>query len=106
MNDRLLSFLGLCKRAGYLISGTDTVIRSMKEKKALLVLTASDFSENSRKNVEKAAAEYQAPLRRLTCSKDELSFALGKHCGVISVTDKGFADKILTMMSEDLRENG
>lgn len=98
MNDRLLSFLGLCKRAGYLISGADTVIRTMKEGKALLALTADDFSDNSRKNVEKAAETYNVPLRELHRSKDELSFALGKHCGVVCVTDKGFADKILTMI--------
>lgn len=98
MNDRLLSFLGLCKRAGYLISGADTVVRTMKEGKALLVLTADDFSDNSRKNVEKAADEYGVTLRDLHRSKDELSFALGKHCGVVCVTDKGFADKILTMI--------
>ncbi len=98
MNDRLLSFLGLCKRAGYLISGADTVVRAVREKKALLVMTASDFSDNSLKNVEKAAVQTQIPLRTLACSKEELSFALGKHCGVICVTDKGFADKILTMI--------
>ena len=98
MNDRLLSFLGLCKRAGYLISGADTVVKTMREHKALLVLTANDFSDNSRKNVEKAAAEYKVPLKTIDHSKEELSFALGKHCGVICVTDKGFADKILTMI--------
>lgn len=98
MNDRLLSFLGLCKRAGYLISGADTVVKAMRDKKALLVLTANDFSDNSRKNVEKAAAQYRVPLRTLACPKDELSFALGKHCGVICITDQGFADKILDMI--------
>ena len=98
MNDRLLSFLGLCKRAGYLISGADTVIRTMKDGKARLTLTASDFSDNSLKNVEKAAAETHTPIRRLDRSKEELSFALGKHCGVVCVTDRGFADKILTMI--------
>lgn len=101
MNDRLLSFLGLCKRAGYLISGADTVIKSMREHKALLALTANDFSDNSLKNVRKTAEEYKVPLKTLGYTKDELSFALGKHCGVISVTDKGFADKILVMLSEE-----
>ncbi len=98
MNDRLLSFLGLCKRAGCLISGADTVVRAMNDGKALLVLTASDFSDNSLKNVEKAAAENHVTLKPLNRTKDELSFALGKHCGVVCVTDKGFADKILTMI--------
>jgi ribosomal protein L7Ae-like RNA K-turn-binding protein len=98
MNDRLLSFLGLCKRAGQLISGADTVVRTMKDNKALLVLAANDFSDNSLKNVEKASVQYQIPLRTLPRSKEELSFALGKHCGVVCITDKGFADKILTMI--------
>jgi len=99
MNDRLLSFLGLCKRAGYLISGTDTVIKAVREKKALLILATDDFSDNSRKKIEKAAAEYGVTLKTLDCPKEELSFALGKHCGVICITDKGFADKILSMIS-------
>ena len=101
MNDRLLSFLGLCKRAGYLISGADTVVRSMKDHKALLVLTADDFADNSRKSVAKAAEEYGVPMKPLRRSKEELSFALGKHCGVVSVTDRGFADKILVLLSEE-----
>ena len=75
MNDRLLSFLGLCKRAGYLISGADTVVRTVKDKKALLVLTANDFSDNSLKNVEKAAVQYGVPIRTLKHNKDALSFA-------------------------------
>lgn len=100
MNDRLLSFLGLCKRAGYLISGADTVAKSMRDHKALLVLSANDFSENSLKAVRKAADESKVTLKTIDYSKDELSFALGKHCGVIGVTDKGFADKILLMLRE------
>ena len=98
MNEKLLSFLGLCRRAGYLIFGADTVIKAMKEHKALLVLTANDFSDNSKKHVEKAAVRYGVPIRTLGCDKETLSFALGKHCGVICITDKGFADKILTMI--------
>ena len=43
-NDRLLSFLGLCKRAGYLISGAETVTKAINDDKALLALYASDAS--------------------------------------------------------------
>ena len=99
MNDRLLSFLGLCKRAGYLIAGADTVVRAIRDEKALLVLIAADMSPNSTKNVQFAAGQKRVPLRTLDCSKEELSFALGKHCGVICVTDRGFADKILEMVN-------
>ena len=50
-NDRLLNFLGLCKRAGYLISGAETVTKAVREGKAKLVLYAADFSGNSLKGV-------------------------------------------------------
>ena len=99
-NDRLLSFLGLCKRAGYLISGADTVTRAVNEGKALLVLYASDVSENSLKGVLKAAQDKNVPARMLPRTKEELSFALGKHCGIICTTDKGFAQKILFMTDD------
>lgn len=97
-NDRLLSFLGICKRAGRLVSGADTVTKTVNEGKATLVLCASDVSENSAKQVLRAAREHGVPVKKLPYPKEELSFALGKLCGIICTTDKGFADKILTMI--------
>ena len=100
-NDRLLGFLGLCKRAGCLISGAETVTRAITERKAVLVLYASDTSENSLKGVLKAAESARIPAYRLSRAKEELSFALGKHCAVICTTDAGFAKKITELMKEE-----
>ena len=100
-NDKLLNFLGLCKRAGYLISGADTVTRAVNEGKALLVLYALDVSDNSIKGVLRAAQDKNVPARQLPRNKEELSFALGKHCGIICTTDQGFAKKILTLLESD-----
>ena len=99
-NDRLLSFLGLCKRAGYLISGAETVTKAINDDKALLMLYASDASANSLKNVLKTAKVNDVPALMLDRSKEELSFALGKHCGIVGITDRGFADKIQSMIDE------
>ena len=96
-NDRLLSFLGLCKRAGKLISGADTVTKAITESKALLVLYAEDVSEGSIKRVLREAREHDIPARRIERTKDELSFALGKYCAIIGVTDPGFANKLLEL---------
>ena len=93
-NDRLLNFLGICKRAGALLSGAETVTKAVNENKALLVLYASDTSQNSLKDVLKAAGEHGVPAYELPRTKEELSFALGKHCGIVCTTDKGFAQKI------------
>ncbi len=96
-NDRLLSFLGLCKRAGKLISGAETVTKAITEKKALLVLYASDVSQNSIKGVLKAAESFDVPARELDRTKEELSFALGKHCAIVGITDPGFSKKLLDL---------
>ena len=98
-NDRLLSFLGLCKRAGCLLSGAETVTKAAREGKAKLVLYASDVSGNSLKGVVRAAEECGVAVRELPRSKEELSFALGKHCGIVCTTDSGFADKILDLIN-------
>ena len=100
-NDRILQFLGLCKRAGRLVSGADTVGKTVREGRARLVLYAADVSDNSLKKVIAAAEEHEIPVHRLTCGKDELGFALGKHCGIICVTDSGFAEKILRMLCDN-----
>ena len=97
-NDRLLNFLGICKRAGALLWGAETVEKAVREGKAKLVLYASDVSGNSLKGVCRAAEEQGVPARMLPRSKEELSFALGRHCGIVCTTDEGFAKKMLEMI--------
>ena len=47
MNDRVLSFLGLCRRAKKLVIGAEICEQSIREGKSLLILHASDASQNS-----------------------------------------------------------
>ncbi|MBQ2687846.1 MAG: ribosomal L7Ae/L30e/S12e/Gadd45 family protein [Clostridia bacterium] len=91
MNDRLLNFLGLCRRAGKMKIGCDTVIESVELGNSRLVLLARDISENTKKKILSAVKDGEYEI--LTYSKDELSFALGKTCAVLSLEDDGFAKK-------------
>ncbi len=100
-HNRLLGFLGLCKRAGRLVSGAETVTKAVTEQKARLVLYASDVSENSLKAVLRAAGDQNVPALRLSYTKEELSFSLGKYCAIICTTDEGFAKKLLELMKEE-----
>lgn len=100
MNDRILSLLGICKRAGKLITGADTTIDSIRKNKAKLVIFANDFSKSSKKSVQTAADECNVKTLTMSRSKEEIGFALGKICGVMTTEDKGFADKL-----EQLIEN-
>ncbi|MBR3988482.1 MAG: ribosomal L7Ae/L30e/S12e/Gadd45 family protein [Clostridia bacterium] len=97
MNDKFLNFLGLCRRAGKMKIGCDTVIESVELKNAKLVLMASDISENTKKKVISALNGINCEI--LNYNKDELSFALGKTCAVLSVEDEGFAKKLSELIS-------
>ena len=106
MNDRILSLLGLCRRAGKLVIGADPTIESIIKGKSKIVIFASDFSKNSIKPVLTAAHSGNIKAFCINRSKDELSFALGKLCGVLSVEDKGFADKLSQLIENENEQGG
>jgi len=97
VNDKFLNFLGLCRRAGKMKIGCDTVIESVEEDNSRLVLLAKDISDNTKKKV--ISAINGTPYEILDYTKDELSFALGKTCAVLSVEDEGFARKLSELIS-------
>lgn len=106
MNDRILSLLGLCRRAGKLVIGADPTIESINKGKSEIVIFANDFSKNSIKPVLTAAHSGNIKAFSINRSKDELSFALGKLCGVLSVEDKGFADKLSQLIENENEQGG
>ncbi|MBQ7809955.1 MAG: ribosomal L7Ae/L30e/S12e/Gadd45 family protein [Clostridia bacterium] len=97
MNDKLLNFLGLCRRAGKMKIGCDTVVESVELGNSKLVLMASDISENTKRKVISALNGVECNI--LDYTKDELSFSLGKTCAVLSVEDEGFAKKLSELIS-------
>lgn len=101
MNDKLLSFLGLCRRARKLTIGAEACEKSLREGKSRLIIYANDFSRSSLKAVLNAAERAQTEALEVNRSKEELSLALGKLCGVMSVEDKGFAEKLRTMIKDE-----
>ena len=101
MNDRVLQTLGLCRRAGRLTIGADPCVESLNSGKSRLILYASDFSENSVKPVLAAAASAGVRTIGLKNTKQELSLALGKLCGVVSVEDNGFAEGLIKKIGSD-----
>ena len=103
MNDRILSLLGLCRRAGKLVIGADPCIDSMTKGRARLIIYANDFSQNSLKPVLLQAHRLHVRILEINRAKDELSFSVGRLCGVLSVEDKGFADKLALLIEDEQR---
>ncbi|PEQ24594.1 hypothetical protein CH238_08525 [[Clostridium] leptum DSM 753] len=97
MNDRLLSLLGLARRAGRLSLGNDPVLSSMEEGKVKLVLVCPDLSQRTLKGIESRAEAFGVPLVTIEQTMDQVSMSLGKRCGVLALNDEGFARKALTL---------
>lgn len=92
--DNILNNLGLCNRAGKIISGTDEIIDEMRLNKVYLIFLASDASDNTKKKINDKAKYYGVDIID-TYSSIELSNAIGKtNRMVIGIIDKGFV-KIL-----------
>ena len=87
MNDRLLSLLGLARRAGRLSLGNDPVLSSMEEGKAKLVLVCPDLSQRTLKGIESRAEAFGVPLVTIEQTMDQVSMSLGKRCGALTKTN-------------------
>ena len=75
--DKVLNNLGLCLKAGYLISGTDAVCESLRFNKTCYIFLASDASDNTKKKILDKAKFYNVEVN-MEYTSLELSSALGK----------------------------
>ena len=99
-NDRMLSLLGLARRAGKVQMGHDPVLESLRRGRARLVVLASDLSPHTAKGILCAARQEEIPIYTLSHSMEELSAAVGKHTGAVAVEDSGFARKLETFCTD------
>ncbi len=89
-NGALLGAIGLCRKAGRLILGTDAVCLALREKKKPFgVLAANDVSANTAKRLADKCNTYGVPLRQIGASGEELAAAVGKGAktAAVAVTD-------------------
>lgn len=93
MNSRkTANLLTMCIKAGKTVKGFDSACDAVKNGTACCILTASDTSEKTVKEVRFICGKYSVPLITTELSKDEMAVLCGKVTAVIAVCDKGFAD--------------
>ena len=92
--DKILSLLGLDKKARRLAGREFSVANAVKDGSARLVIVASDASENTRKLFRNTCTFYHVPYYFYS-SKAELGHALGREIQAsVAVLDDGFAGSI------------
>ncbi len=85
---KVLSSLGLCARAGKLIFGVPMICEAMRRGGAnapRIVLEAADTSENTHKKISDKCNYYQVRQVRLSCDGATLAEALGKTSSLAAV---------------------
>ncbi|WP_350344998.1 ribosomal L7Ae/L30e/S12e/Gadd45 family protein [Proteinivorax tanatarense] len=91
----MISLLGFARKAGKLSLGSTAVEKSIKAKKAKLIIITEDASNNTKDNFYKKANSMHIPIIEKFNQK-QLGNALGKsNTTVVSIVDKGFAKAIL-----------
>lgn len=93
--DKVLSLLGLCRRAGRLEAGFAAGREAARSGRAALLLAASDVSDKTYKNLRYEADRAHIQAVRLRADMAGLSKACGVKAGVVAVTDPGFAGAIM-----------
>jgi ribosomal protein L7Ae-like RNA K-turn-binding protein len=101
---KLLSALGICKKAGKLAEGFDPVVDMAQAGKASLILTASDLSPKSEKEVARIALETRVEHRKIDVTMDEIWSRLGKRAGILAVADEGLAGMVRKELSDRVNE--
>lgn len=103
MNSKLLSLMGLAKRANRASVGHDAVIEELRRKRLKLVIIATDASQRLEDEFrrEKEMAGSDAEIIRIKQTMDEIRQALPSRAGVIGINDNGFARKMIQLIKED-----
>jgi len=93
MKTKIISLLGMARRAGKIYSGESQVEALLKKKKGYLLLVAED-SPGASSKFSLWARDLNIPVLQ-TGSKQELGLAIGlSPRSIILIDDKGFAEAI------------
>ena len=106
----LLGVIGLCRGAGKAVIGTDMVCEHLRKrgnkskndgKVDILVLEASDTSENTHKKISDKCIYYNVKHIRLDATSEILGKAVGKRAtAAVAIADASFCRAILGRIEE------
>lgn len=93
--DKILTLLGFCRKAGKLTVGTEKVSELAKSGRQCLIMLASDISEKTEKELNYQAKNGRAVVIRLPYDTQTVAHATATTAGVLATTDDGFCKAIL-----------
>ena len=98
MNDKIYSYLGICQKAGRMVSGEGACEKAIASGEGKLIIIAQDASDNTKKKFLNKAQYYNVPVY-IRGERDNISAAIGKiNRPTVVITDKGLSEKIIDLL--------
>lgn len=102
--NKVYSYLGLAKRAGQVVSGEQAVMGGIQRGKVLLILIATDASENTRRKFNSLALNHNVNCYTYG-NKDLLGQAMGQTPrAVVGIVNRNFAGVIQAQIRESVEQ--
>ena len=98
--ERILSMIGLAKKAGLAEIGEEPVGSAARAKHARVILVAGDAAASSVRRAYSFAQSGSCLCLTIDATKDELGSALGRtSVAMVAVTDIGFAESVVKKLA-------
>ena len=98
--ERILSMIGLAKKAGFVEIGEEPVGSAARAKHARVILVAGDAAASSVRRAYSFAQSGNCLCLTIDATKDQLGSALGRtSVAMAAVTDIGFAEALVKKLS-------
>ena len=101
VNSKLLSALGLCKKAGKLTVGFDVVSEAIRRGNAALLVLTGDLSPKSAARITAIAQEHNVRHLTIGAAMDDIERLLGKRAGILAIADQGLAEVVARQVEEE-----
>ena len=102
MKKNTLLVIGLAARARGIVIGTNQVLEAVRNKKAKLVLIATNVSDNTYKNLTDKSTYYSVKAIQTDATAEELGKAVGhSNTAAIAFTDINFVKAYEKSLSGD-----
>lgn len=108
LNEKVISMLGMARRAGEFSMGHDMAEQSLLKKKAKLLLFCSDVSPRLVSEFEKTIKKHNIKVTviKTDLTMDEIHFGIGYKAGVMTVNNENFSKRIIQLLSQEENANG
>ena len=104
--NKFLSLLGMCRRAGRLQWGHDTCLASVRAGRAQLCILSADASDRLKRDFTYAADSGGAtPVLVTPYTMQQFKDAAGVYAGVLTTEDEGFAKRLAELHQTESKED-